>query len=182
MTTKFPGLISVISLATIYIVQAQSPASTESPAASPAPAKRRTHKKAAAMAAPAQQAASPSPVESPASSPKAKRTHKKAKATPKNKEQLAKERADIHQWLGDQPQNVQRLQARYQQLQQQEADLLSQVGAMQTLPDYVQGRSGRHYYSYKNPLRANLPVLQSHLSDVRREKSQVRQQLEQAEH
>jgi hypothetical protein len=157
MTTKFLALISVISLATIYVVQAQSPAPTESPAASPSPA------------------------ESPAALPKAKRAHKKAKATRKNNEQLAKERADIQKWLGDQPQNVQRLQARYQQLQQQEADLLSQIGGMQTLPDYVQGRSGRHYYAYKNPLRANLPLLQSHLSDVRREKDQVRQQLEQAQ-
>jgi chromosome segregation ATPase len=158
MTTKFLALISVISLATIYVVQAQSPAPTESPAASPSPA------------------------ESPAASPKAKRTHKKAKATRKNKEQLAKERADIQKWLGDQPQNVQRLQARYQQLQQQEADLLSQIGGMQTLPDLVQGRSGRHYYGYNNPLRANLPILQSRLSDVRREKAQVREQLEQAQH
>jgi chromosome segregation ATPase len=158
MTTKFLALISVIGLATIYVVQAQSPAPTESPASSPSSA------------------------ESPAASPKAKRTHKKAKATRKSKEQLAKERADIQQWLGDQPQNVQTLQARYQQLQQQEADLLSQIGAMQTLPDYVQGRSGRHYYSYKNPLRANLPLLQSHLSDVRREKAQVREQLEKTQH
>jgi chromosome segregation ATPase len=158
MTTKFLALISVIGLATIYVVQAQSPAPTESPASSPSSA------------------------ESPAASPKAKRTNKKAKATRKSKEQLAKERADIQQWLGDQPQNVQRLQAHYQQLQRQEADLLSQIGSMQTLPDYVQGRSGRHYYSYKNPLRANLPLLQSHLSDVRREKAQVREQLEKTQH
>src|SRR4029077_20524001 len=54
----------------------------------------------------------------------------KAKATRKNNEQLAKERADIHEWFGDQRQNAQTLQARYQQLQQQEADLLSQIGAM----------------------------------------------------
>ncbi len=106
----------------------------------------------------------------------------KAKATRKNNEQLAKERADIHEWLGDQRQNVQTLQARYQQLQQQEADLLSQIGAMQSQPASVQIRSGKNYYSYTNPLRANLPSLQSQLSNVRREKAQVREQLEKTQH
>ena len=106
----------------------------------------------------------------------------KPKATRKNNEQLAKERADIHEWLGDQRQNVQTLQARYQQLQQQEADLLSQVGAMQSQQGLVQIGSARHRYSYSNPLRANLPSLQSQLSDVRREKAQVREQLEKTQH
>jgi hypothetical protein len=106
----------------------------------------------------------------------------KAKATRKNNEQLAKERADIHEWLGDQRQNVQMLQARYQQLQQQEADLLSQIGAMQSQPASVQIPSGRHSYSYINPLRANLPSLQSQLSEIRREKAQVREQLKKTQH
>ena len=106
----------------------------------------------------------------------------KAKATRKNNEQLAKERADIHEWFGDQRQNVQTLQARYQQLQQQEADLLSQIGAMQSQPASVQIPSGRHSYSYSNPLRANLPSLQSQLSEIRREKAQVREQLEKTQH
>jgi len=43
----------VIGLAGICLVQAQSPAPTESPAASPSPAKHRTHKKAEATASPA---------------------------------------------------------------------------------------------------------------------------------
>ena len=106
----------------------------------------------------------------------------KAKATRKNNEQLAKERADIHEWLGHQRQNVQTLQARYQQLQQQEADLLSQTVAMQSQPALVQIHSGKRSYSYSNPLRANLPSLQSQLSDVRREKAQVREQLEKTQH
>jgi chromosome segregation ATPase len=106
----------------------------------------------------------------------------KAKATRKNNEQLAKERTDIHEWFGDQRQNVQTLQARYQQLQQQEADLLSQIGAMQSQPASVQIPSGRHSYSYTNPLRANLPSLQSQLSEIRREKAQVREQLEKTQH
>src|SRR5436189_5120770 len=65
MTTKFVALISVIGLATVCVVQAQSPSPAESPAASPSPAEK---------------AASPSPAESPAASPKAKPTPKKAKA------------------------------------------------------------------------------------------------------
>jgi hypothetical protein len=65
MTTKFLAVISVIGLATVCVVQAQSPSPAESPAASPSPAEK---------------AASPSPAESPAASPKAKATPKKAKA------------------------------------------------------------------------------------------------------
>ena len=58
MTTKFLAVISVIGLATVCVVQAQSPSPAESPAASPPPA------------------------ESPAASPKAKPTPKKVKPTP----------------------------------------------------------------------------------------------------
>src|SRR5438046_4767378 len=65
MTTKFVALISVIGLATVCVVQAQSPSPAESPATSPAPAEK---------------AAPPSPAKSPAASPKAKPTPKKAKA------------------------------------------------------------------------------------------------------
>jgi hypothetical protein len=65
MTTKFLTLMSVIGLATICVVQAQSPTPNESPTASPSPAEK---------------AASPSPAGSPTASPKAKPTPKKAKA------------------------------------------------------------------------------------------------------
>ncbi len=64
MTTKLFALISVIGLASICVVQAQSPTAAESPAASPSPAEK---------------AASPSTGESPAASPKEKRGRKKAK-------------------------------------------------------------------------------------------------------
>jgi len=67
MNTKFLAVISVIALATICVVQGQSPSPAESPAASPSPAEK---------------AASPSPAESPAASPKEKATPKKAKPTP----------------------------------------------------------------------------------------------------
>jgi hypothetical protein len=65
MNAKFLALMSVIGLATVCVVQAQSPTPSESPTASPSPAEK---------------AASPSPTESPTASPKAKPTPKKAKA------------------------------------------------------------------------------------------------------
>ena len=65
MTTKFLSVISVIGLATVCVVQGQSPTESESPAVSPSPAEK---------------AASPTPAGSPAASPKAKPTPKKAKA------------------------------------------------------------------------------------------------------
>ena len=68
MTTKLLALMSVIGLATICAVQAQSPIPSESPSESPSPAEK---------------AASPSPAESPTASPKAKPTPKKAKAVKK---------------------------------------------------------------------------------------------------
>jgi outer membrane biosynthesis protein TonB len=67
MTTKFLALISVIGLATVCVVQGQSPTESESPAVSPSPAEK---------------AASPSPAKSPAASPKEKPTPKKAKPKP----------------------------------------------------------------------------------------------------
>jgi len=73
MTTKLFALISVIGLASICLVQGQSPtpsespaaspSTAESPAASPSPKKPRSHKKAEATpaASPATAAASPAP-------------------------------------------------------------------------------------------------------------------------
>jgi hypothetical protein len=65
MTAKFLAIMSLIGLATVCAMQAQSPTPSESPAASPSPAEK---------------AASPSPAESPTASPKAKPTPKKEKA------------------------------------------------------------------------------------------------------
>ena len=67
MTTKFLAVISVIGLASLCVVQGQSPTESESPAASVSPAEK---------------AASPSPAGSPAASPKEKPTPKKAKPKP----------------------------------------------------------------------------------------------------
>ena len=71
---------------------------------------------------------------------------------------------------------AQDLQTRYSQLQKQEDDLLRQIGkAKQPGPEYRHGRSVRHQ---PNPQKSELPVLQSHLSEVRHEKSQIRKELE----
>src|SRR4029453_16755114 len=67
MNTKFVPLISVIGLATVCVVQGQSPSPAESPAASPSPAEKTPP---------------PSPAESPAASPKATPTPKKVKPKP----------------------------------------------------------------------------------------------------
>jgi len=74
---------------------------------------------------------------------------------------------------------TQALQTRYSELQKQEDDLLRQIGqAKQPGPEYRQGKSVRHQ---PNPQKSQLPLLESHLKDVRREKSEVRKQLEKAQ-
>jgi hypothetical protein len=102
MTTKFLALISVIGLASISLVQAQLLVPGGTPDTSPSPAKHRAQEKAEATASPAEEAASPSPAESPAEataspaeeaaslspaespaspSPGKRRAHKKAETT-----------------------------------------------------------------------------------------------------
>jgi hypothetical protein len=83
MTVKFFALISVTGLASICLVQGQLLAPSAVPDASHSPAKHRAHKKAAATASPAEEAASPSTAESPAASPSPakRRAHKKAETT-----------------------------------------------------------------------------------------------------
>jgi hypothetical protein len=75
--------------------------------------------------------------------------------------------------------HTQDLQTRYAALQKQEDDLLLQIGeAKKPGPMYRQGKTARHQ---PNPQKSQLPVLQSHLKDVRREKTEVRKQLEKAQ-
>jgi hypothetical protein len=77
---------------------------------------------------------------------------------------------------------TQALQARYDELQKQEDDLLRQIGeAKQPGPAYYGGKNNRTLLHYPNPQKSQLPLLQSHLSDVRREKTEVRKQLEKAQ-
>jgi hypothetical protein len=77
---------------------------------------------------------------------------------------------------------VQALQTRYAALQKQEDELLLQIGqAKQPGPVYHGGKNGRTLLHQPNPLKPQVPVLQSHLSDVRHEKAEVRKQLEKAQ-
>ena len=74
---------------------------------------------------------------------------------------------------------TQDLQTRYAALQKQEDDLLLQIGqAKKPGPSYRQGKTLRHQ---PNPQKSQIPVLQSHLKDVRREKAEIRKQLEKAQ-
>ena len=74
------------------------------------------------------------------------------------------------------------LQARYNELQRQEDELLVQIGeAKQPGPAYYGGKNNRTLLHHANPQKSQLPLLQSHLSDVRHQKEQVRKQLEKAQ-
>jgi chromosome segregation ATPase len=74
---------------------------------------------------------------------------------------------------------IRTLQDRYAALQREEDALLQQIGeAKQPGPAYRVGKKLQHH---PNPQKSQLPLLQSHLSDVRREKNQVRKQLEKAQ-
>jgi hypothetical protein len=78
---------------------------------------------------------------------------------------------------------TQALQVRYDELQKQEDDLLRQIGeAKQPGPAYYGGKNNRTLLHRPNPQKSQLPLLQSHLSDVRREEKEVRKQLEKAQH
>jgi hypothetical protein len=78
---------------------------------------------------------------------------------------------------------TQALQARYAELQKQEDELLLQIGqAKQPGPAYRGGKNNKTVLHQPNPRKPQLPVLQSHLSDIRHEKNEVRKQLEKAQH
>jgi len=75
---------------------------------------------------------------------------------------------------------TQALETRYAALRRQEDDLLLQIGeAKKPGPEYRQGKTVRHQ---PNPHKSQLPVLESHLKDVRHEKTDVKKQLEKAQH
>jgi hypothetical protein len=74
------------------------------------------------------------------------------------------------------------LQSRYEELQRQEDDLLVRIGqAKAPGPAYWGGKNNKTLRHYPNPQASQLPLLQSHLNDVRHEKDQVRKQLEKAQ-
>ena len=91
-------------------------------------------------------------------------------ADAKNKAVLAQQEAANNR--------TQALHARYGELQRQEDDLLRQIEeAKQPGPAYYGGKNNRTLLHHPNPHKAEIPVLQSHLSDIRREKGEVRKQL-----
>jgi hypothetical protein len=74
---------------------------------------------------------------------------------------------------------IQALQARFEGLQRQEDDLLVRIGeAKKPGPAYWGGKNNQTLRHYPNPQASQLPLLQSHLKDVRHEKDQVRKQME----
>jgi hypothetical protein len=71
------------------------------------------------------------------------------------------------------------VQTRYEELQRQEDDLLVQIGeAKKPGPAYWGGKKNQTLRHYPNPKASQLPLLESHLKDVRHDKDQVRKQLE----
>jgi hypothetical protein len=71
------------------------------------------------------------------------------------------------------------MQDRYNALQDEEDALLRRIGeAKQPGPEYWGGKNNRKLLHHPNPLKSQLPLLESHLKDVRREKDQIRKQLE----
>jgi ATPase subunit of ABC transporter with duplicated ATPase domains len=97
-----------------------------------------------------------------------------ADADAKNNAALAQQQAATNR--------TQALQTRYGELQKQEDELLLQIGqAKQPGPVYRGGKKGGTLLHQPNPLKSQLPVLQSHLSDVRHQKTEVRKQLEKAQ-
>ena len=103
----------------------------------------------------------------------------------KQEEEASRQKAEAWQKANQQraeqerQQNALRaLQSRYDQLQHQEDDLLLQIGqAKQPGPAHRVGKKLEHQ---PNPQKSQLPLLQSHLSDVRREKKQVSKELQKA--
>ena len=78
---------------------------------------------------------------------------------------------------------IQALQNRYAALQQEEDALQLRIGeAKQPGPAYWGGKQNRTLLHYPNPQASQLPLLQSHLKDVRREKNDTKKQLERVQH
>jgi hypothetical protein len=107
----------------------------------------------------------------------------------KQQEEVSRQKAEVSQKENQsrvervtQENNVRMLQGRYEQLQKQEDNLLLQIGeAKKPGPAYWGGTKYKTLRHYPNPHASQLPLLESHLKDVRHEKDQVRKQLEKAQ-
>src|SRR5205814_7391183 len=74
------------------------------------------------------------------------------------------------------------LQTRYEELGRQEDDLLLRVGeAKKPGPAYFGGKNNKTLRHSPNPQESQLPLLQSHLKEVRHEKELLRKLLEKAQ-
>jgi chromosome segregation ATPase len=101
-------------------------------------------------------------------------TRREAEATQKANQHRAEQQ--------NQQNEIQTLQSRYENLQRQEANLLVRIGeAKAPGPAYWGGTKNQTLRHYPNPKASQLPLLQSHLKDVRHEKDHVRKQLEKAQ-
>jgi hypothetical protein len=97
--------------------------------------------------------------------------HQQADAAARNQALLAEQQAAANR--------VQALRQRYTALQQQEDSILASIGeAKKNGPAYWSGNKTQTLHHYPNPKASELPLLESHLSEVRREKNEVRKQLE----
>ncbi len=107
----------------------------------------------------------------------------------KQQEEASRQKAESSQIInqqraeqGNRQNAVQMLQARYQELQRQEDKLLLQIGeAKKPGPTYWGGTRNKTLRHYPNPQVSQLPLLESHLKDIRHDKDQVRKQLAKAQ-
>jgi hypothetical protein len=107
----------------------------------------------------------------------------------KQQEEASRQKSEAlqkaNQYRADQQnrQNAIRIvQARYEELRRQEDNLLLQIGeAKKPGPAYWGGKKSQTLRHYPNPQASQLPLLESHLKDVRHEKDQVRKQLEKSQ-
>ena len=108
---------------------------------------------------------------------------RKQQAEASRREAEATQKANQYREQQQSQQNeVRKLQARYDDLQRQEDDLLLRIGeAKKPGPAYFGGKNNKTLRHSPNPQASQLPLLQSHLKDVRHEKDQVRKQLEKAQ-
>jgi hypothetical protein len=107
----------------------------------------------------------------------------------KQQEEASRQKAESSQKInqqraeqGNRQNALQMLQARYQELQRQEDKLLLQIGeAKKPGPAYWGGTKNKTLRHYPNPQVSQLPLLESHLKDIRHDKDQVRKQLAKAQ-
>jgi len=87
-------------------------------------------------------------------------------------DKAAKQKA-VSEWYQGDVQTILALQERYVALQQDEGVLSARIAELDRLPKHVYTKRSR----YANPARADLPALKKQLGEVRRQKSEVKEEL-----